>query len=83
MQVGFLFKSNKLCVPAYLLRELLVREAYGGSLVGHTLDILREHFYCKIGEDVHRVVSRCFIYHKVKTQFHQGLYTPVLVPMRP
>jgi len=47
---GFLFKGNKLCVPACPLRELLVREAHGGSLARHfglnkTLDILREHFY--------------------------------------
>jgi len=36
--------------PAYLLRELFIREAHGGSLAGHfgmnkTLNILKEHFF--------------------------------------
>ena len=46
---GFLFKENKLCVPNCLLRELLVRKAHGGGLMGHfgitkTLEVLYEHF---------------------------------------
>ena len=36
-----------------------------------------------MGEDAHRVVSRCCIFHKAKSQFHQGLYTAQLVPVRP
>jgi len=49
-----------------------------------TLDILRKHFFWpKIGEDVYRVVSRCSIYHKAKSQFHEGLCTPLLIPLRP
>ena len=45
-------------VPASSLRELLVREAHGGGLMGHfgvvkTLDILYEHFYLpKMKRDV-------------------------------
>jgi len=47
---GYLFKKNRLCVPASSLRELLVHEAHGGGLMGHfgvakTLDVLHEHFY--------------------------------------
>jgi len=47
---GYLFKENRLCVPASSLHELLVREAHGGGLMGHfgvekTLDVLHEHFY--------------------------------------
>ena len=47
---GYLFKENRLCVLAISLRELLVREAYAGGLMGHfgvakTLDVLHEHFY--------------------------------------
>jgi hypothetical protein len=46
----FLFKENKLCVPNCSLRELLVREAHEGGLMGNfgiakTLDVLHEHFY--------------------------------------
>ena len=42
--------ENKLCVPNSSMRELLVREAHGGGLMGHfgvrkTLDVLHEHFF--------------------------------------
>ena len=46
------------CVPVSSLRELLVREAHRGGLMGHfwvtkTLDVLHEHFYWpKIKRDV-------------------------------
>jgi hypothetical protein len=45
---GYLFKESKLCVPSCSMRELLVREAHGGGLMGYfgvkkTLDILHEH----------------------------------------
>jgi len=89
MQEGFLFKGNKLCIHACPLRGLLVREAHRGSFARHfrlnkTLDILREHFHWpKMGEDVHRVLSRCFICHKAKNQFHQGLYTLLPILLRP
>ena len=47
---GYLFKENRLCVPASSLHELLVREAHWGGLMGHfgvakTLDVLHEHFF--------------------------------------
>jgi hypothetical protein len=47
---GYLFKENRLCVPAISLCELLVHEAYEGGLISHfgvmkTLDVLHEHFY--------------------------------------
>jgi len=35
MHEGFLFKSNKLCIPRSPLWELLVGEAYGGALPCH------------------------------------------------
>ena len=46
----YLFRENKLCVPNSSMRELLVREAHGGGLMGHfgvrkTLDVLHEHFF--------------------------------------
>jgi hypothetical protein len=50
LMVGYLFKENRLCVPASSLHELLVREAHKGGLMGHfgvakTLDVLYEHFF--------------------------------------
>ena len=32
---GFFFKKNRLCIPNCSLRAVLVREAHGGSLMGH------------------------------------------------
>ena len=47
---GYLLKESRLCVPSSFMRELLVREAHGGGLMGHfgvvkILDVLHEHFY--------------------------------------
>jgi hypothetical protein len=50
-------------VPHSSMRELLVREAHGGGLIGHfgvrkTLDVLHEHFLrWRCGE------SLCYIYY--------------------
>ncbi|XP_027170544.1 uncharacterized protein LOC113770323 [Coffea eugenioides] len=46
----FLLYVDKLCVPNSSIRDLLVREAHGGGLMGHfgivkTLEMLKEHFY--------------------------------------
>lgn len=48
IQNGFHFKGSKICVPKISLRELLVREAYHGGLVGNlginkALEFLQEH----------------------------------------
>ncbi|RVW85784.1 Transposon Ty3-G Gag-Pol polyprotein [Vitis vinifera] len=62
---GYLFRENRLCVPNSSMRELLVREAHGGGLMGHfgvrkTLDILHEHFFWpKMKRDVERACARC------------------------
>jgi len=86
LQDGFLFKGNKLCIDKSPLRDLIIKEAHGGALASHfginkTLEILKEHFYWpKMGADVHKVILRCNIYHMAKNHFHQGCYTPLLVP---
>jgi len=61
----FLFKENKLCVPNYSMRELLVREVHRGGLMGHfgiakTVDVLRKHFYWpNMKRDVQRICDKC------------------------
>ena len=47
---GFLFKKDKWCIPRVSVRELLVKEAHGGGLMGHfgvdhTYVMLHEHFF--------------------------------------
>jgi len=89
LQESFLFRENKLCIPKSSLRDLIVKEAHGGDLVGHfginkTLEIPKEHFcWPKIGVDVHKVIIRCGTYHMAKSHFHQDLYTPLSVPLKP
>ncbi|KAI3453490.1 hypothetical protein Pfo_010153 [Paulownia fortunei] len=61
----FLFRENKLCVPHSSLRELLVREAHSGGLMGHfgvakTLGVLHEHFFWPhMKRDVERICAKC------------------------
>jgi len=68
---------------------LLVHEAHGGILASQfglnkTIDILKEHFYWpKMRGDLHKIVSDCSIFHKAKSQFYQGLYTPLPVLVKP
>ncbi|XP_042992210.1 uncharacterized protein LOC122318677, partial [Carya illinoinensis] len=87
---GYLFKENKLCVPGCSMRELLVREAHGGGLMGHfgvkkTLDILHEHFFWpKMKRDVTHICGRCITCRKAKSKvLPHGLYTPLPVPSEP
>ncbi|KAI9157174.1 hypothetical protein LWI28_017969 [Acer negundo] len=81
---GFLFRETKLCVPKSSLRELLVREAHGGGLMGHfgiakTLDVLHEHFFWPhMKRDVERVCRQA----KSRVKPH-GLYTPLPIPSGP
>ena len=32
---GFVFRANKLCIPASFVRLLLLQEAHGGGLMGY------------------------------------------------
>jgi len=81
IQEGYPFKHNKPCIPRELLRELLVSKAHGGALVGHfglnkANEIPKEYFYWhKIWGDVHKIILACFICHKTKSDFRQGLYS--------
>ena len=87
---GFLFKANRLCVPACSMRELLVKETHGGGLMGHfgitkTLAILHEHFYWpKMKRDVERICDQCLTCKHAKSKLMpHGLYTPLPVPSEP
>lgn len=87
---GFLFKENKLCVSNCSLRELLVREAHGGGLMGHfgttkTLEVLHEHFYWpNMKRDVQKMCDRCITCRQAKSRvMPHGLYTPLPVPKEP
>jgi len=87
---GYLFKENRLFVPASSLRELIVREAHGGGLMGHfgvakTLEVLHEHFYWpKMKRDVQRICEQCIACRKAKSRAQpHGLYTPLPVPTEP
>ena len=70
------FKKNKLCIPKGPLRDLIVKEAHGGALVGHfginkILEILKDHFcWVKIGEDFHKVITWCATCCMAKSHFH-------------
>ena len=87
---GFLFFKDKLCIPACSLRDLLVREAHGGGLMGHfgvvkTLSILQEHFYWpRMKRDVEHKVQRCITCHHAKSKINPyGLYMPLPIPSAP
>jgi hypothetical protein len=62
---GFVFQANKLCILACSIHLLLLQEAYGGGLMGHsgvkkTEDILAAHFFWpKMRRDMVRFVTRC------------------------
>ena len=84
---GYLFKESKLCMPCCFMRELLVREAHGGGLMGHfgvtkTLDILHEYlFWPKMKRNVNRICGRCITCRRAKFKvLPHGLYTPLPVP---
>ncbi|KAL4384911.1 hypothetical protein GQ457_15G018100 [Hibiscus cannabinus] len=57
---GYLFKENRICIPQGSMRDILLREAHEGGLMGHfrvtkTLQTLKEHiFWPKMRRDVER-----------------------------
>ncbi|KAJ9536642.1 hypothetical protein OSB04_un000191 [Centaurea solstitialis] len=87
---GYLFKENNLCIPKCSTRELLVREAHGGGLMGHfgvqkTLDVLKEHFFWpKMRDDVNKICERCVTCKQAKSKSKpHGLYTLLPIPCEP
>jgi hypothetical protein len=77
-------------VPMCSLRELLVREAHGGGLMGHfgvakTLGILHGHFFWPHMKcDVERICEKCIMCKQAKSKLKShGLYTPLPIPSEP
>ncbi len=84
---GFVFRANKLCIPASSVPLLLSLKALGGELMGvfwikKTEDILVGHFvWSKMRRDVERFIGRCTTCQKTKSHLNpHGLYMPLVVP---
>ena len=81
---GFVFRANKLCIPASSIRLLLLPEAHGGGLMGHfgakkTEDIFAGHFFWpKMRRDVETFVARCTTCQKAKSRLKPHDLTPYL-----
>jgi len=87
---GFLFRTNKLCIPACSLHNFLLQETHAGGLAGHfgvkkTLDMLSDHFFWPhMRHDVQRHVERCITCFKAKSRLNtHGLYIPLPIPNVP
>ena len=78
---GFVFRANKLCIPASSVRLLLLQEAHGEGLMGHfggkkTKDVLATHFlWPKMRRDVECFVARCTTCQKAKSHSILMVYT--------
>ncbi|GKB47892.1 RNA-directed DNA polymerase [Tanacetum coccineum] len=90
IQDGFLFKSNRLCIPSCSLRELIMKEGHAGGLAGHfgvtkTVSWLSEQFYWpRMERDIARFIKKCRVCRMAKTRStNAGLYQPLPVPVAP
>ncbi|XP_052483283.1 uncharacterized protein LOC128037043 [Gossypium raimondii] len=60
---GYLFKENRICIPQGSMRDILIREAHEGGLMGHfrvtkTLHTLKEHlFWPKMRRTLNAIVN--------------------------
>ena len=74
-------------MPKGSVRDLLIREAHEGGLMGHfgvqkAYDTLHEHFYWPhMKHDVHKFCDKCLVCKKAKSMvMPYGLYTPLTIP---
>ena len=72
------------------MRELLVKEAHSGVLIGHfgvakTLDVLIEHFFWPtMRKDVEKLCQTCLACKQAKSKvLPHGLYTYLPIPSEP
>jgi hypothetical protein len=87
---GFLFRTNKLCIPTCSVRHVLLQEAHAGGLAGHfgvkkTIDMLADHFFWPhMRRDVQQHVECCITCLKAKSRLNpHGLYIPLPIPKVP
>ncbi|KAK8979721.1 hypothetical protein V6N11_027756 [Hibiscus sabdariffa] len=87
---GYLFKENRICIPQGSMRDIMLREAHEGGLMGHfgvtkTLQTLKKHlFWPKMCRDVERFCERCVTCKKAKSKVSpQGMYLPLPIPNSP
>jgi hypothetical protein len=63
LEAGYLFKTNKLCIPRTLVRDFIVWEIHAGGLAGHfgrdkTIEEVERQFYWpSLKKDVVKIVS--------------------------
>jgi hypothetical protein len=83
---GFVFRPNKLCIPASSVHLLLLQETRDGGLMRHfgakkTNDMLVDHFFYL---NMKRYVACCTTCQKTKSQLNpHGLYLSLLVSSVP
>ncbi|RDX62525.1 hypothetical protein CR513_59135, partial [Mucuna pruriens] len=84
---GFLFKGKRLCIPMSSIRQLLMKEAHEGGLMGcfgelKTVEILSEHFHWPhMRKNVHNICERFLTCKLAKSKVSpRGLYTPLPIP---
>ncbi|KAF8080898.1 hypothetical protein N665_0917s0014 [Sinapis alba] len=89
-QNEFLFRDKRLCIPQGSMRELILREAHGGGLMGHfgvdkTFGVVAEHFFWPhLRRDVERFCAKCITCLKAKSRSHpHGLFIPLPIPNMP
>lgn len=79
-----------MCIPMCSIREIFVREANSGGLMGHfgvakTLSILQEHFHWpKVRRDVEHIIQRCVTCYHARSKVNPyGLYIILPIPNLP
>ena len=84
---GFIFKNNRVCVPACSLRLQIIQELHNEGHVGRdrTLKLVTDsYFWPTLRRDVERFVSRCTTCQRGKGHAsNAGLYLPLPIPTQP